>query len=70
MYKKGVDNQVADALSRHIHEGTEELQVISCSRPVWMDKLVQGYAQDVAATNKLAQLAIQQPLAIIFRTRV
>jgi hypothetical protein len=29
VYKKGVDNRVADALSRHIHSDTEELLMVS-----------------------------------------
>ena len=29
VYKKGVDNRVADALSRHMHSDTKELLAVS-----------------------------------------
>lgn len=61
VYKKGSENRVADALSRHIHEGTEEFLMVSQCTPVWMTKLVQGYTQDTEATEGLAKLTIASP---------
>lgn len=61
LYKKGVDNRVADALSRNINEQTEELQVISHCKPVWLEAVIQGYARDPKAKEKLTQLAISSP---------
>jgi hypothetical protein len=61
VYKKGVENRVADALSRQIHEGTEELLAVSQCTPIWMERIVQGYLQDPAATTRLAQLSVVSP---------
>jgi hypothetical protein len=62
VYKKGVENKVADALSRHIHEDTEELLVVSQCKPVWLESVTQGYLHSTLATNKLAQLTLQSPI--------
>jgi hypothetical protein len=35
VYKKGVDNQVADALSRRVHD-SQDLQMISSASPQWL----------------------------------
>jgi hypothetical protein len=61
VYKMGVDNRVADALSRHIHSDTEELLMVSQCKPVWLEEVQQGYEWDPIATAKLAQLAIHNP---------
>jgi hypothetical protein len=61
VYKKGVDNRVADALSRHIHEDTEELLAVSQCKADWLEAVALGYLEDPVATNKLAQLAIKNP---------
>jgi hypothetical protein len=61
VYKKGIDNRVADALSRHIHVGTEELQVISQSKPMWLESVELGYKKDQEVVDRLAQLAISSP---------
>jgi hypothetical protein len=62
IYKKGVENKVADALSRHIHDETEELLVVSQCKPVWLNSVVQGYLTSDLAKDKLAQLSIQTPV--------
>jgi transposase InsO family protein len=59
VYKKGVDNRVADALSRHIHADTEELLVTSQCKPTWLVSVAQGYLQDQAAAQLLAKLSVQ-----------
>jgi hypothetical protein len=61
VYKKGVENRVADALSRHIHAETEELHIISSCRPIWLESVDMGYKNDEEAAEKLSQLAISSP---------
>lgn len=61
VYKKGVDNRVADALSRNITPDTEELLVVSQCKPVWLETVIQGYANDALAQARLAELAIHSP---------
>lgn len=61
VYKKGVDNRVADALSRHINSETEELLVVSQYKPVWLGAVTQGYLQDTISSEKLAQLTVASP---------
>jgi hypothetical protein len=58
VYKKSVDNPVADALSRHIHEGTEEVQSLSQCEPIWLESVVHGYTEDSEASDKLAQMVV------------
>ena len=58
VYKKGVENKVADALSRHIHEDTEELLELSVCKPVWFEDVVAGYQHDKVAQQKLEHLAV------------
>jgi hypothetical protein len=59
VYKKGVDNRVADALSRYIHVDTEELLAVSQCKADWLEAVAQGYLQDPVATEKLAQVAVK-----------
>lgn len=44
LYKKGVENKAADALSRR--QSHEEIHAISVSRPKWLEIIVEGYQQD------------------------
>lgn len=63
MYKKGKDNLVANALSRrpNMQSDTEdnmlEMFAVSATKPVWLDKLSQGYAHDVQTKLLLEELA-------------
>lgn len=58
-YKKGATNFAADALSRMPEQS--ELLSISVSSPAWMEKLQQGYEDDVDSKQLLIELSIQSP---------
>ncbi|RLN09170.1 hypothetical protein C2845_PM11G11140 [Panicum miliaceum] len=57
VYKKGVTNAAADALSRC--PGSHPLLAISSCTPAWQENLIQGYADDPAALQLLTELALQ-----------
>jgi transposase InsO family protein len=57
VYKKGVDNGAADALSRRPQEGLEVFHV-SATSPQWLSKVVQGYSQDNKAQSLLTELSL------------
>ena len=56
-YRRGVENCVADALSRRVHQ----TEVFALSSPVhdWLLELQQWYAKDEEAQTLLAKLALQ-----------
>jgi len=57
VYKKGVDNRVADALSRKSsHEAT--CAAISSCQPQWISEVLNGYQQDEVTLSILAKLTI------------
>lgn len=57
VYKKGVDNSAADALSRRPHEDGECV-AISVSTPTWLQEVIAGYQQDPEALKLLTVLAV------------
>lgn len=57
LYKKGISNVAANALSR-ILEGSS-LLAISISTPSWLEKLQQGFEDDPQAKQLLTELSIQ-----------
>lgn len=57
VFKKGVDNSAADALSRHPGVVSSCLALSSCI-PKWVTDVVNSYAQDTVATNLIAKLVI------------
>lgn len=59
IYKKGVDNGVADALSRMTHT-QGHLCAISTVHPVWLQDVVATYAVDRKAQEILTKLATAQ----------
>jgi hypothetical protein len=61
VYNKGLDNRVADALSRNPALATDQLMAISHSTPVWLEEVVKGYQVDEQAQKLLAKLAISSP---------
>jgi hypothetical protein len=56
IYKKGPENKAADALSRQLHEN--QLNVISISKPRWIEIIVEGYQEDPMAKQLLTELSI------------
>lgn len=62
VYKKGVENKVADALSRKSSVDAEILQMscpsVSFVKPMWLEEVTQGYQQDPQALKLLAELAV------------
>ena len=65
IYKQGVENRVADALSRRVMAGSE-CAVISTVTPQWLEQVVSSYASDAFAEKLLSQLAIQQDVVPFF----
>lgn len=55
-YKKGVQNKVADALSRLL----PSCMAISVATPVWAQELCEGYPRDPVTKNLLEQLLLQK----------
>lgn len=59
IYKKGVDNKVADALSRVPQSDTYEISAIYVVKPVWLQDIQAGYQQDSHALQLLTELSVQ-----------
>ncbi|XP_071684936.1 uncharacterized protein [Lolium perenne] len=57
VYKKGLENKVADALSRRPHPELE-IHAISCSPPAWILAVLDAYQQDAQAKALLQRLSI------------
>jgi len=56
-YKKGLENRVADALSRRPHPDMESF-AISSATPIWVISIVESYQQDAIARDLLQQLVV------------
>jgi hypothetical protein len=56
IYKKGILNKAADALSRQDHQ--EDLTAISISKPTWMETIIEGYNLDAMTQVLLIELAL------------
>lgn len=59
VYKRGVDNRVADALSRRTGPPQGDLAAVTVAVPVWLEAVQQGYTDDAAAQKLLARLATE-----------
>lgn len=57
VYKPGVSNLAADALSRH-PAAPSQLQAISSVTPSWLSKVISCYQTDPAATKLLQELSV------------
>lgn len=57
VYKPGVSNAAADALSRH-PAPPAQLQAISASTPTWLADIVAGYAEDPKSLQLLQELVV------------
>jgi hypothetical protein len=59
IYKRGVDNGAADALSRQPHEDDPAVCLaLSHCTPAWLQEVVNGYDQDVASQELLTKLSL------------
>lgn len=56
VYKRGIDNSAADALSRK--PPTDQLLAVSTSTPQWLDEIVASYHSDPKATELLTKLVV------------
>ena len=70
IYKQGVDNTVADALSRHPHPSSQLLSVPHVV-PQWTNEIVEGYSVDpraqkftCQASNLFLQCCPQQGVSV------
>ena len=56
VYKKGLENKAAAALSRQ--STSDQLLAISVSTPKWLEIIIEGYQQDPDAKQLLAELSV------------
>jgi hypothetical protein len=56
IYKKGLENNAADALSRC--PTSDKLMAISAVQPQWLEEIQSSYTSDPEATKLLSQLAV------------
>jgi hypothetical protein len=56
-YKKGSNNQVADALSRHPLIDVAEVLAIIVGTPEWLKEITTTYATDTITQHLLRQMA-------------
>jgi hypothetical protein len=59
VYKKGVNNRVADALSRRTNY-QEEFCMVSTPTPAWLQLVQDSYSSDPAAKEILSKLAVNK----------
>ena len=59
IYKKGLENKVADALSRNPTFNDHSLMTIVEAKPSWLTEVTVGYENDKQAQQLLTKLAIQ-----------
>ncbi|XP_073354821.1 uncharacterized protein [Aegilops tauschii subsp. strangulata] len=58
MYKTGVTNRAADALSRCEHKPESEMAAISICKPKWLEAIKHSYQADPAAQQRMTKLAL------------
>lgn len=61
LYNKGVENIVADALSRINPQDQLEVLAVSYSQPAWLEEISSAYAKFPETTKLLATLTIKSP---------
>jgi len=58
VYKPGVSNQAADALSRH-RQAPAQLEAISSVTPSWLVEVIEGYQKDPEAVKLLQHITLK-----------
>jgi hypothetical protein len=56
VYKQGVDNRVADVLSRRTQ--TDQVLAVSCATPQWLEEVIHSYAADSNALDLITKLSL------------
>lgn len=59
-YKAGATNRAADALSRRLHDDTQELVAVGLARPAWLEAIRASYQQDTVAQQLMTRLALDK----------
>lgn len=59
VYKRGLDNKAADALSRHPHSDLVQSCALSVCVPDWLSEVQAGYDQDESASALLTRLSLK-----------
>jgi hypothetical protein len=59
IYKKGIENAVADAISRKSGTSVTCMAISSC-QPQWLDELEASYEQDLYAKDIIAKLTLHE----------
>jgi hypothetical protein len=59
IYKKGIENAVADAISHKSGTSVTCMAISSC-QPQWLDELEASYEQDLYATDIIAKLTLHE----------
>jgi hypothetical protein len=62
LYKKGVDNRVADALSKVSTASSYDISAISIVKPIWLQEIQESYSTDPQATKWLSELSVTTPI--------
>lgn len=58
VYKRGLDNAAADALTRRVPDGLPVLCALSVSFPAWLQDVIQGYSVDSDKQKIIASFAL------------
>lgn len=61
VYKKGVDNKVADALSRLTPADTYDISAMSTVKPLWLQDIQSSYHSDPHSKKLLTELSVSSP---------
>ena len=69
VYKKGLENKVADELSLYPHDQSSELCAVSYMVSMWLEDIITGYEHDESTQRLMAQLAVNDSAVKDFQLR-
>nr|AAN59765.1 Putative retroelement [Oryza sativa Japonica Group]ABF94451.1 retrotransposon protein, putative, unclassified [Oryza sativa Japonica Group] len=69
LYKKGVENGAADALSRFPSDSVLELSAVSSIVPDWIKEVIDGYATDLDVCNAVPDFSLKDGV-LYFKNRM